>query len=54
VEITGVMSSGGDIKKETKTKTEAGETRTEEKVKGEGPLPQFRVLTVRELAESCS
>jgi hypothetical protein len=54
VEITGVMSSGGDMKRETKTKTEAGETRTEEKVKGEGPLPQFRVLTVRELAESCS
>jgi hypothetical protein len=53
VEITGVMSSGGDVKKETKTKTEAGERRTEEKVKGEG-LPQFHVLTVRELAESCS
>ena len=53
VEITGVMSSG-DLKKETKTKTEAGETRTEEKIKGEGPLPQFHVLTVRELAESCS
>jgi hypothetical protein len=53
VEITGVMSSG-DMKKETKTKTEAGETRTEEKIKGDGSMPQFRVLTVKELAESCS
>jgi hypothetical protein len=54
VEITGVMVSGGDMKKETKTKTEGRETRTEEKVKSDGPLPQFRVIKVTELAESCS
>jgi hypothetical protein len=53
VEITGVMSSG-EMKKETKTKTEAGETRTEEKIKGDGGMPQFQVLSVKELAESCS
>ena len=53
VEVTGVMTTG-DVKKETKTKTEAGETRTEEKIKGDGAMPQFRVLTVKQLAESCS
>jgi hypothetical protein len=54
VEITGIMNSGGEMKTETKTKSEAGEKRTEEKVKGEKGLPQFHVLTVKELGESCS
>ena len=53
VEITGIMT-GGDVKRETKTKTEGGETRTEEKIKSDGPLQQFRVVTVKELTESCS
>ena len=55
VEVTGVMMPGGTVKTETKTKAEnSRETRTEEKVKREGPLPQFRVISVKQLAESCS
>jgi hypothetical protein len=53
VEITGVMTTG-DVKKETKTKTEGGETRTEERIKGDSAMPQFRVISVKELADSCS
>jgi len=56
VQVTGVMIPGGDVKRETKTKREnSHETRTEEKTKTEkGSLPQFRVLSVTHLAESCS
>ena len=55
VQVTGVMV-GGDVKKEMKTKRESsGETRTEERTKVEkGSLPQFRVISVTHLAESCS
>jgi hypothetical protein len=56
VQVTGVMIPGGDVKTEMKTKREnSRETRTEEKTKTEkGSLPQFRVISVTHLAESCS
>jgi len=55
VEVTGVMVPSGDVTKETKTTREtAAGTRTEETVKREGSLPQFRVISVKHLAESCS
>ena len=55
VEVTGIMVPGGDVTKETKTtqETPAG-TRTEETVKREGALPQFRVISVKHLPETCS
>jgi hypothetical protein len=56
VQVTGVMMSGGDVKRETKTKREnSSETRTEEKTKAEkGSHPEFKVISITHLAESCS
>ena len=55
VEVTGIMVPSGDMTKETKTTREtAGGTRTEETVKHEGTFPQFRVLSVKHLPETCS
>lgn len=56
VEVTGVLL-GGDVKSETKTKVDrehAPDTTMKEKTKGEGVLPQLRVISVKQLAESCS
>jgi hypothetical protein len=55
VEVTGIMVPSGDVTKETKTTREtAAGTRTEETVKREGALPQFRVISVKHLPETCS
>jgi hypothetical protein len=54
VQVTGVMVKG-DLKKETKTKTEGQhEVKTEETIKGDRSLRQFHVVSVKELGESCS
>ena len=56
VEVTGLLLPGGDVKSETKTKTEredAPDTTMKEKTKGKGVLPQLRVISVKQLAESC-
>jgi hypothetical protein len=55
VEVSGVLvpAGKGDTKYETKTKTGG----TEEKTKGEverGPLPQMKVISIRQLAERCT
>ena len=58
VEVTGVMIPAGDSKVETTTKTEREndrDTTVKETVKTEGaPMPQFRVLSIKQLAETCS
>jgi hypothetical protein len=56
VEVTGMLIPGGDMKSETKTKIEredAKDTEVKEKVKSEGSMPQFRVISIRNLAERC-
>ena len=52
VEVTGVMV-GGETKETKTTRESASGTRTEETVK-QGALPQFRVISVKHLPETCS
>ena len=51
VEVTGMMV-GGETETKTTRESTSG-TRTEETVK-QGVLPQFRVISVKHLAETCS
>jgi len=56
VEVTGILTPAGS--KETKTKTEierehGKDTKITEKTKGDHDLPQFRVVSVKPLGESC-
>ena len=56
VEVTGMLIPGGDVKSETTTKTEregAPDTKKKETVKAEGALPQFRVISMKTLADRC-
>jgi hypothetical protein len=53
VEVTGMMV-GGETKETKTTKETASGTRTEETVKRDGALPQFRVISVKHLPETCS
>jgi hypothetical protein len=53
VQVTGMMAS--DLKKKTKTKTEGHHPeKTEEKIKGNASLPQFHVVSVKDLGQPCS
>ena len=57
VEVTGVMIPAGDSKTETTTKVEregAPDTRTKETTKTENAMPQFRVISIKSVAENCS
>jgi hypothetical protein len=57
VEVTGVMVPAGETKTETKTKIErehAPDTNVKEKTKSDSDLPEFRVTSVKHLADSCS
>jgi hypothetical protein len=57
VEVTGVMVPAGESKTETKTKIErehAPDVTIKEKSKSDSDLPQFRVTSVKHLADSCS
>jgi len=57
VEVTGLMIPAGDSKTETKTKVEregAPDTTTKETVKSENAMPQFRVISIKSVAENCS
>ena len=57
VEVTGMMIPAGDSKTETKTKIErkgAPDTTIQEKTKTDDATPQFRVISVKNLGESCS
>jgi hypothetical protein len=54
VEVTGVMAKG-DVKTETKTKTDGQhEVKTEQTLKGDRHVPQFHVMSVRDLNQPCS
>ena len=57
VEVTGMMIPAGDTKTETRTKIErdhAPDVTIKEKSKSDSDLPQFRVTSVKHLADSCS
>ena len=57
VEVTGVMIPAGDSKTETTTKIEregAPDTTIKEKTKTENAMPQFRVISVKAVADNCS
>jgi len=57
VEVTGVMIPAGKSKTETETKIEredAPDTKVKETVKSDSAMPQFRVISIKNLAESCS
>jgi hypothetical protein len=55
VEVTGVLipAGKGDAKIKTETKLPGQEERTEAKVE-KGPVPQFRVVSIKQLADTCS
>ena len=56
VEVTGMMIPAGDSKVTTTTKVDrddAPDSKTKETVKTDNAIPQFRVLAVKNLAESC-
>jgi hypothetical protein len=56
VEVTGMMMPAGDSKTTTTTRVErehAPDTKTKETVKTDNALPQFRVTSIKNLAESC-
>lgn len=56
VEVTGMMIPAGESKTTTETKIEredAPDTKSKETVKTNAPLPQFRVMSIKDLNESC-
>src|SRR5262252_1311195 len=55
VEVTGVLvpAGKGDAKIKTETKLPGQEQKTEAKIE-KGPTPQFRVISIKHLAETCS
>ncbi len=55
VEVTGVLvpAGKGDAKIKTETKLPGQEEKTETKIE-KGPVPQFRVISIKQLADSCS
>ena len=52
VEVTGMLVPEGEMTYESETKVN-DDTKTKEKVKTESDLPQFRVMSIRNLAERC-
>ena len=52
VEVTGMLVPKGEMSVKTQTKVD-GDTQRKEEVKTESDLPQFRVISVRNLAERC-
>ena len=56
VEVTGMMVPAGDSKSKTTTKVEregAPDTKTVETTKTENGMPEFRVMSIKHLADSC-
>ena len=56
VEVTGMMIPAGESKTSTETKVEredAPDTKSKETVKTNAPVPQFRVMSIKDLNESC-
>jgi hypothetical protein len=56
VEVTGILVPAGDSKTTTTTKVDrddAPDSKTKETVKSDNAMPQFKVISVKSLAESC-
>ena len=56
VEVTGMMIPAGESKTTTETKVEredAPDTKSKETVKTNAPLPQFRVMSIKDTNERC-
>src|SRR4029079_16221324 len=56
VEVTGMLVPAGDSKTTTTTKVErddAPDSKTKETVKSDNAMPQFKVVSVKNLADSC-
>jgi predicted extracellular nuclease len=56
VEVTGMMIPAGESKTTTETKIEredAPDTKAKETVKTNNPLPQFRVMSIKDTNEAC-
>jgi hypothetical protein len=56
VEVTGMFVRAGNSKTVTETKTEregGPDSKTVETTKSEGGMPEFRVISVKHLADSC-
>ena len=56
VEVTGMLIPAGDSKTTTTTKIDrddAPDSKTKETVKTDNALPQFKVISVKNLADSC-
>jgi hypothetical protein len=57
VEVTGMLIPAGKVTSETKTtvdREDAKDTKSSEKVSTKNPSPQFRVTSIKSLAESCN
>lgn len=52
VEVTGMMVPKGEMRSRTETKV-GDDTVKKEETKSESDLPQFRVISIRNLAETC-
>jgi imidazolonepropionase-like amidohydrolase len=52
VEVTGMLVPKGEMSAKTETKVD-GDTTKKEEVKSESDMPQFRVISIRNLAERC-
>jgi cytochrome c-type biogenesis protein CcmE len=56
VEVSGIMIPAGESKTTTTTKVEredAPDSKTKETVKSDNALPQFRVTSIKKVADSC-
>jgi hypothetical protein len=56
VEVTGMLMPGGNTRTETTTRTEredAPDTKTRERVETRNAMPQFRVTSIKTLADRC-
>jgi hypothetical protein len=56
VEVTGMLVPAGDSKTTTTTKVDrddAPDSKTKETVKSDNAMPQFKVISVKNLADSC-
>lgn len=56
VEVTGMLIPAGNVKTETTTRVErehGEDTKTRERVETRNSMPQFRVTSIKSLAESC-
>jgi hypothetical protein len=51
VEVTGMLVPEGEMS--VKTETQVGDNKTKEEVKSDSDLPQFRVISIKNLAEQC-